>query len=112
MKFLEQENIQTFVSEDYGLEKIDTVEFKDVSFKYEGAEKAMLNHVDFTAKVGEKIAIIGSTGAGKSTLVNLLMRFLDTTSGELLMNGVNIREFTEKELREQIAFVPQKSYVI
>ena len=104
---LEQENIQTFVSEDYGLEKIDTVEFKDVSFKYEGAEKAMLNHVNFTAKVGEKIAIIGSTGAGKSTLVNLLMRFLDTTSGELLMNGVNIREFTEKELREQIAFVPQ-----
>ena len=104
---LEQENIQTFVSEDYGLEKINTVEFKDVSFKYEGAEKAMLNKVDFTAKVGEKIAIIGSTGAGKSTLVNLLMRFLDTTSGELLMNGVNIREFTEKELREQIAFVPQ-----
>ena len=104
---LEQENIQTFVSEDYGLEKIDTVEFKDVSFKYEGAEKAMLNHVDFTAKVGEKIAIIGSTGAGKSTLVNLLMRFLDITSGELLMNGVNIKEFTEKELREQIAFVPQ-----
>ena len=104
---LEQENIQTFVSENYGLEKIDTVEFKDVSFKYAGAEKAMLNHVDFTAKVGEKIAIIGSTGAGKSTLVNLLMRFLDTTSGELLMNGVNIKEFTEKELREQIAFVPQ-----
>ena len=104
---LEQENIQTFVSEDYGLEKIDTVEFKDVSFKYEGAEKAMLNNVDFTAKVGEKIAIIGSTGAGKSTLVNLLMRFLDTSSGELLMNGVNIKEFTEKELREQIAFVPQ-----
>ena len=67
----------------------------------------MLNHVDFTAKVGEKIAIIGSTGAGKSTLVNLLMRFLDITSGELLMNGVNIKEFTEKELREQIAFVPQ-----
>ena len=95
------------MSEDYGLEKIDTVEFKDVSFKYEGAEKAMLNHVDFTAKVGEKIAIIGSTGAGKSTLVNLLMRFLDITSGELLMNGVNIKEFTEKELREQIAFVPQ-----
>ena len=104
---LEQENIQTFVTEDYGLEKIYTVEFKDVSFKYEGAEKSILNNVDFTAKVGEKIAIIGSTGAGKSTLVNLLMRFLDTTSGELLMNGVNIREFTEKELRRQIAFVPQ-----
>ena len=95
------------MSEDYGLENIDTVEFKDVSFKYEGAEKAILNNVDFTAKVGEKIAIIGSTGAGKSTLVNLLMRFLDTTSGELLMNGVNIQEFTEKEFREQIAFVPQ-----
>ena len=109
---LEQENIQTFVTEDYGLEKIDTVEFKDVSFKYEGAEKALLNHVDFTAKIGEKIAIIGSTGAGKSTLVNLLMRFLDTTSGELLMNGVNIKEFTEKELLKIVCYLKGRFEII
>lgn len=104
---LDQENIQNFVETERGLEKIETVEFNNVSFKYEGAEKEMLKDVNFTAKTGEKIAIIGSTGAGKSTLMNLLLRFLDTSSGELLYNGVNIQDYTEKELRQQIAFVPQ-----
>lgn len=104
---LDQENIQNFVETERGLEKIETVEFNNVSFKYEGAEKEMLKDVNFTAKTGEKIAIIGSTGAGKSTLMNLLLRFLDTSSGELLYNGVNIQDYTEKELRRQIAFVPQ-----
>lgn len=104
---LDQENIQKFVETERGLEKIETVEFKNVSFKYEGAEKEMLKDVNFTAKTGEKIAIIGSTGAGKSTLMNLLLRFLDTSSGELLYNGVNIQDYGEKELRQQIAFVPQ-----
>lgn len=104
---LDQENIQKFVETERGLEKIETVEFNNVSFKYEGAEKEMLKDVNFTAKTGEKIAIIGSTGAGKSTLMNLLLRFLDTSSGELLYNGVNIQDYTEKELRQQIAFVPQ-----
>ena len=104
---LDQENIQKFVETERGLEKIETVEFNNVSFKYEGAEKEMLKDVNFTAKTGEKIAIIGSTGAGKSTLMNLLLRFLDTSSGELLYNGVNIQDYTEKELRHQIAFVPQ-----
>lgn len=104
---LDQENIQKFVETERGLEKIETVEFNNVSFKYEGAEKEMLKDVNFTAKTGEKIAIIGSTGAGKSTLMNLLLRFLDTSSGELLYNGVNIQEYAEKELRQQIAFVPQ-----
>ncbi|MFC2722750.1 ABC transporter ATP-binding protein [Granulicatella adiacens] len=104
---LDQENIQKFVETERGLEKIETVEFKNVSFKYEGAEKEMLKDVNFTAKTGEKIAIIGSTGAGKSTLMNLLLRFLDSSSGELLYNGVNIQDYTEKELRQQIAFVPQ-----
>ena len=104
---LDQENIQKFVETERGLEKIETVEFNNVSFKYEGAEKEMLKDVNFTAKTREKIAIIGSTGAGKSTLMNLLLRFLDTSSGELLYNGVNIQDYTEKELRHQIAFVPQ-----
>lgn len=104
---LDQENVQTFVDNERGLEKIETVEFNNISFKYEGAEKEMLKDVNFTAKTGEKIAIIGSTGAGKSTLMNLLLRFLDVSSGELLYNGVNIQDYTEKELRQQIAFVPQ-----
>ena len=104
---LDQENVQTFVENERGLEKIETVEFNNISFKYEGAEKEMLKDVNFTAKTGEKIAIIGSTGAGKSTLMNLLLRFLDASSGELLYNGVNIQDYTEKELRQQIAFVPQ-----
>lgn len=104
---LEQENIQTFVEEDFGLNRIETVEFRDVSFRYEGAEKEMLRNVNFTAKTGEKIAIIGSTGAGKSTMMNLLLRFLDASSGEVLYNGINIQNFTEKELRNQIAYVPQ-----
>lgn len=104
---LDQENVQTFVDNERGLEKIETVEFNNISFKYEGAEKEMLKDVNFTAKTGEKIAIIGSTGAGKSTLMNLLLRFLDASSGELLYNGVNIQDYTEKELRQQIAFVPQ-----
>lgn len=104
---LDQKNVQTFVENERGLEKIETVEFNNISFKYEGAEKEMLKDVNFTAKTGEKIAIIGSTGAGKSTLMNLLLRFLDASSGELLYNGVNIQEYTEKELRKQIAFVPQ-----
>lgn len=104
---LDQKNVQTFVENERSLEKIETVEFNNISFKYEGAEKEMLKDVNFTAKTGEKIAIIGSTGAGKSTLMNLLLRFLDASSGELLYNGVNIQDYTEKELRQQIAFVPQ-----
>ena len=104
---LDQKNVQTFVDNERGLEKIETVEFNNISFKYEGAEKEMLKDVNFTAKTGEKTAIIGSTGAGKSTLMNLLLRFLDASSGELLYNGVNIQDYTEKELRQQIAFVPQ-----
>lgn len=104
---LEQENIQTFVEEDFGLNRIETVEFRDVSFRYEGAEKEMLRNVNFTAKKGEKIAIIGSTGAGKSTMMNLLLRFLDASSGEVLYNGINIQNFTQEELRKQIAYVPQ-----
>lgn len=104
---LAQQNVQTFIQEDSGLERIETIEFKNVSFRYEGAEKKMLNNISFTARTGDKIAIIGSTGAGKSTLMNLLLRFLDATDGNVLYNGQDIRSFSEKELRQQIAFVPQ-----
>lgn len=104
---LSQVNVQDFVEEDRGLEAIETVEFKNVSFRYDGAEKKMLTDINFTAKTGDKIAIIGSTGAGKSTLMNLLLRFLDATDGHVLYNGVNIENYSEHELRRQIAFVPQ-----
>lgn len=104
---LAQENIQTFTTENRGLSNITHIAFNNVSFKYEGAEKEMLSNVSLTAQTGEKIAIIGSTGAGKSTLMNLLLRFFDATSGQILYNGQNILDYSEKELRQQLALVPQ-----
>lgn len=84
------------------------VEFKDVSFKYPDADAEILTDINFTAKPGEVTAIIGSTGSGKSTVVNLLPRFYDVTGGEILVDGVNIKDVTQKELRDVIGFVPQK----
>ena len=84
------------------------VEFKNVSFKYPDADEELLKNVDFTAKPGKTTAIIGSTGSGKSTLINLIPRFYDVTSGELLVDGVNVKETSQKELRKVIGFVPQK----
>lgn len=84
------------------------VEFKNVSFKYPDADKEMIEDINFTAKPGETTAIIGSTGSGKSTIVNLIPRFYDTTEGELLIDGVNVKELSQKELRSKIGFVPQK----
>ncbi len=84
------------------------VEFKNVSFKYPDAEKELLTNITFTAKPGETTAIIGSTGSGKSTIVNLIPRFYDVTSGELIIDGVNVKDVTQKELRNIIGFVPQK----
>jgi ATP-binding cassette subfamily B protein len=89
-------------------EKSGYVEFKDVSFRYPDADSEVLTDISFTAKPGETTAIIGSTGSGKSTLVNLIPRFYDVTGGELLVNGVNIKDVTQKELRSKIGFVPQK----
>lgn len=105
---LEQENTQDFPQEAKGLGSITEIQFSQVSFRYEGAERQTLTDVSFTAKTGERIAIIGSTGAGKSTLLGLLLRFLDATAGEILYNQTNIQDFTEEELRRQIAYVPQK----
>jgi ATP-binding cassette, subfamily B, multidrug efflux pump len=84
------------------------VEYKNVSFKYPGAEDYVLNNISFTAKPGETTAIIGSTGSGKSTLINLIPRFYDISKGELLVDGIDIRESNQKDLREKIGYVPQK----
>lgn len=86
-----------------------TVEFKNVSFQYPGAEDNVLCGINFTAKPGQTTAFIGSTGSGKSTLINLIPRFYDVTSGQILVDGVDIREVTQHELREKIGYVPQKS---
>ncbi len=84
------------------------VEFKNVSFRYPDADTEILEDIDFTAEAGKTTAIIGSTGSGKSTLVNLIPRFYDVTGGELLIDGVNIKNVSQKDLRSRIGFVPQK----
>jgi ATP-binding cassette subfamily B protein len=85
------------------------VEFQDVTFSYPGAEEPALSNVSFCARPGEVTAIIGGTGAGKSTLVNLIPRFYDIASGRLLVDGVEIREMAQEHLREKIGLVPQKA---
>ena len=84
------------------------VEFKDVSFKYPDADSEILEDISFTAEPGKTTAIIGSTGSGKSTVVNLIPRFYDVTGGELLIDGVNIKDVSQRDLRSKIGFVPQK----
>lgn len=84
------------------------VEFRRVTFRYPGAEEDALRDISFTAEPGETTAIIGSTGAGKSTVVNLIPRFYDVTSGEILIDGSDIREVRQHDLREMIGYVPQK----
>ncbi|SMC27542.1 ATP-binding cassette, subfamily B [Clostridium acidisoli DSM 12555] len=85
------------------------IEFKDVTFSYPGAEQPALNNISFSAKPGEITAIIGGTGSGKSTLINLIPRFYDIDSGSILVDGVDSRELSQKELRSKIGFVPQKA---
>ena len=84
------------------------VEFKNVSFRYPDADTEILEDINFTAEPGKTTALIGSTGSGKSTVVNLIPRFYDVTEGELLVDGVNIKDVPQKELRDIIGFVPQK----
>lgn len=84
------------------------VEFKDVSFRYPDGEEEVLSDISFTAKPGQTTAIIGSTGSGKSTIVNLIPRFYDVTGGNLLIDGVDIKDIANKDLRKIIGFVPQK----
>ena len=84
------------------------IEFKDVSFRYYDGEEDTLSNISFTAKPGEVTAIIGSTGSGKSTLINLIPRFYDVTSGSILVDGIDIRDVKQKDLRDKIGLVPQK----
>lgn len=85
------------------------VEFRDVTFSYHGAEEPAIRNISFCARPGEVTAIIGGTGSGKSTLVNLIPRFYDVDSGAVLVDGVDIREMTQQDLRVKIGFVPQKA---
>lgn len=85
------------------------IEFKDVTFNYPGAEKPALSNISFSAKPGETTAIIGGTGSGKSTLISLIPRFYDVSGGSILVNGIDIREMTQEDLRLKVGFVPQKA---
>ena len=91
-----------------GKEKRGYLEFDRVSFCYQGAEEKAIENISFKANPGELTAIIGSTGSGKSTLINLVPRFYDVTSGRILVDGIDIRELTQKKLRAKIGLVPQK----
>lgn len=90
-------------------QKKGCVEFKNVTFRYPGAEKPALSNISFIARPGETTAIIGGTGAGKTTLVNLILRFYDVDSGSLLVDGIDVRQIPQQQLRAKIGFVPQKA---
>lgn len=87
------------------------VEFKNVSFRYPGADENVIENISFTARPGETTAIIGSTGSGKSTLINLIPRFYDVSEGEILLGGVNVNSVRLHDLRNQIGYVPQKGFL-
>lgn len=93
----------------FPVKREDEIEFKGVSFKYPDAEEYVLENISFTAKQGETVAFIGSTGCGKSTLVNLIPRFYDATEGEVLVNGINVREYDQQALRNKMGYVSQKA---
>ena len=89
--------------------EVGTVEFKNVSFKYPEADDYVLKNISFKVNKGETIAFIGSTGSGKSTLINLIPRFYDVTEGEVLVDGVNVKEYTTEALNNKLGYVPQKA---
>jgi ATP-binding cassette subfamily B protein len=104
-------NMEPEINDPEKVENIDGergyVEFKDVTFSYPGAEQPAISNITFSAKPGEITAIIGGTGSGKSTLINLIPRFYDVKSGSVLVDGIDVREFAQKSLRAKIGFVPQ-----
>lgn len=89
--------------------EIGTVEFKNVSFKYPDSQEYTLKNISFKANKGETIAIIGSTGSGKTTLINLIPRFFDSTEGDVLVDGINVKEYVQESLHNKIGYVPQKA---
>ena len=91
------------------LESLESIEFKSVNFRYENAKGDMLKDISFRISKGEKVGIIGSSGSGKTTIVNLLLRHLDATSGDILINGIDIKEYDIESLREIFAYTPQKT---
>lgn len=93
------------------LDSIQTLSFKDVSFSYPNGEEAVLKDIDFTCHKGQKIAVIGSTGSGKSTLVKLMNRFYDVSRGSIEINGVDIRKYDLESLHAQIGYVAQKAHM-
>ena len=91
------------------VKEVGTVEFKNVSFKYPDADDYILNNISFKADKGETVAFIGSTGSGKSTLINLIPRFYDVTDGEILIDGINVKDYKLSDLNNKIGYVPQKA---
>ncbi len=91
------------------IDKHGVVEFRDVTFSYPGAEQPAISNISFTANPGEVVAIIGGTGSGKSTLVNLVPRFYDVDSGSILVDGIDVRDMKQESLRARIGFVPQQA---
>lgn len=91
--------------------EVSSVEFKHVTFSYDKKSEAIIEDISFVAKAGQTTAFIGSTGSGKSTLINLVPRFFDATEGEVLINNLNIKEYTENALMDKIGYVPQRGYL-
>jgi ATP-binding cassette, subfamily B, multidrug efflux pump len=88
---------------------VGEVEFRNVSFKYPDAEAPILRHISFKAKKGETVAFIGSTGSGKTSVINLIPRFYDATEGEVLVDGVNVKNYKQEALHDKIGYVPQRA---
>ncbi|MDO4664429.1 MAG: ABC transporter ATP-binding protein [Erysipelotrichaceae bacterium] len=98
-------------SSDQTLDSVSSIEFKNVSFAYPNSTEHSLHNVSFQAKKGQKVAIVGATGSGKSTLIRLINRFYDPTSGEILINGQNIQNYSLKSLRQNVAMISQRAHM-